>query len=73
MNLNLDINRREFIRSAFRWPILGLLAWLGFRLGRRSWRAETSGSCRRQRLCHGCAVLDDCGLPQARDFKLRTS
>jgi len=73
MNLNIEIKRREFIRDAFRWPLLGLLAWLGIRLGRRSWRGEAAGACPQQRLCRGCAALDDCGLPQARNFKASAS
>ena len=54
-------NRRDFIRHS----ALGGMAALTGALAVRSVRQ----TCHNDGLCRGCAVFDDCGLPQALSAK----
>jgi hypothetical protein len=56
-------NRRDFLRSAGRYAFAGLLVLAGEEIVRR--RLGGRESCMNQGICSGCAVLPDCGLPQA--------
>jgi hypothetical protein len=64
--------RREFLHGSARYALLtGVAAVVAVVAGRRN--ATLSGqTCVSNGLCRGCAVVSDCGLPQALSFKQAT-
>jgi hypothetical protein len=60
--------RRQFLRTAVRYPLLGAIGILGFVLLRRGGGGrpvEEGQDCVNRGLCRGCRVLPGCSLPQA--------
>ncbi len=64
-------NRREFFRSAMRYPLLLGLVVAGGALEMRSMRLGRQSSCDVNSTCNACRLLPECQLPQARDEKLK--
>ena len=58
--------RRQFLRGAVRWPLLGALGLLGGRLvaGPRG-PLHPDETCINRGVCRGCAILPKCGMPAA--------
>ena len=62
--------RRDFLRCAARYALLGTftsVAAIALINGRRPGR-----SCRRQFLCGGCPLANECSLPEAAQFRNRS-
>lgn len=64
-------NRREFFRSAIRYPLLLGLVAAGGALEMRSMRLGRQSQCDVNSTCGACRLLPECQLPQARDTKLK--
>ena len=64
--------RREFLRGGLRVALLGGVAVVTGTLARRSPQRLPGQTCVSDGLCRGCAVADDCGLPQALSFRQAT-
>jgi hypothetical protein len=56
-------SRREFLRGAVRYPLLGALAVMGGHLAAR--RLEAGATCPVRPWCGGCDRFMDCPKPQA--------
>ncbi len=65
-------SRREFLRGGLRYALLaGVGTAVATVVSKR--RAALPGqTCASNGLCRGCAVVSDCGLPQALSFKQAT-
>jgi hypothetical protein len=59
-------SRREFMRSAGRYVILGGISALTL-----STACRKQGKCTGQFVCRGCRQLEDCDLPQAVDVRTK--
>ena len=57
--------RREMLAGALRYAALGLLGAGGTGLLAKRRRLLREGVCISNRLCAGCAILQDCTLPGA--------
>ncbi len=64
---DLQQNRREFLKTAARYAVLGLL---GMGAGLLAWRGKSG--CTRNGLCHGCPVVAACGEPEALSYRRET-
>ncbi len=62
-------NRREFLRGSLRYSLLAGLAAVSAALLRRRGSRLANQTCVNESICRGCAVFDDCGLPQALSAK----
>jgi len=60
-----DDKRREFLRSAVRWPLVAALGLLAGRLMTRRGPLSAGETCTNRGACRGCSALAKCGLPQA--------
>jgi len=60
-------SRREFFRASARYGFLGALGAIGVVIGGR--RLPGGQRCVNRFICRGCAVFQDCGLPQALSAK----
>ncbi|MDK1032211.1 MAG: hypothetical protein QGD94_09410 [Planctomycetia bacterium] len=69
MKSNDKHGRRHFLRSALRlFSLAGLGAAAGTLASRRQ-RAGGGQECINRSICRGCAIYDNCGLPQALSAK----
>jgi len=66
----LAVKRREFLKDAARFCVLGALL-VG--PGILSARGRAPQSCIKRSLCADCAVFEDCVLPQAQEAKRKTT
>lgn len=66
--IEINQNRRQFLRTVGRGLLLGGLGALAAVLGRRS-LDEGAIACTGQGQCAGCGELTLCGLPLARDHR----
>ena len=65
MTMDIEHNRREFLRNAARVLLLALLG-----LGTGALVARRRGEdCVNVGICRGCPVFGECGLPQALSAK----
>lgn len=75
--MNIDglqhASRREFLRGSARYGALSLCAAVTLWNLRQGARFLSTETCRNDGLCAGCAVFDECGLPNALSFKSRNS
>ncbi len=62
-------SRREFIRGVTRYLTLGGLLSVAGVLYARDRNQPQTESYRDHRLCDGCSLLSNCGLPQAVAFR----
>ncbi len=62
-------SRRELFASVLRYAALGLLAVGGTVLFAKRRRLVQEGICINNRLCDGCAILQECTLPGALSAK----
>jgi hypothetical protein len=62
-------SRRELFAGALRYAALGLLAVGGTVLFAKRRRLLQEGACINDRLCAGCAILQQCTLPRALSAK----
>jgi hypothetical protein len=60
-----DRRRREFLRSAVRWPLVAALGLLAGRLVVHRGPLNPDETCTNRGVCRGCSALAKCGLPQA--------
>lgn len=64
---NPNAGRRQFLRDALRYTVLGGLAVIG---GKLAARPHAAGQvCISAGICGGCAAFEDCGLPNALSAK----
>ncbi|MGD1084804.1 MAG: hypothetical protein ABSA47_08670 [Verrucomicrobiota bacterium] len=66
---NPGASRRQFLRDGLRYTILGGLAAISGKLVAREAARPAGQVCVSAGLCRGCAVYEDCGLPQALSAK----
>ncbi len=66
---NSSAGRRQFLRDGLRFAILGGLAAVTGRLAGREAARPAGQVCISAGLCRGCAVFEDCGLPNALSAK----
>jgi len=62
-------NRRQFLRRAGHSVGLAGLLLLAGNLVFRRFRSGRNETCINEGICRGCAIFDDCGLPQALSAK----
>ena len=62
-------SRRELFAGALRYAALGLVAAGGGALFAKRRRLVQEGVCSNNRLCDGCAILQQCTLPVALSAK----
>jgi hypothetical protein len=62
---NPNAGRRQFLRDALRYISLGGLAAVSGKLVVRQAARPAGQVCVSAGICRGCAVFEDCGLPQA--------
>lgn len=62
-------NRRELFAGALRYAALGLLTVGGAVLFAKRRRLLREGVCINDRFCAGCAILQQCALPEAASAK----
>ena len=60
--------RREFLKSACRFAVLGALGFAGAKLVKQI-SFKTGQTCINDYICRGCGVYSGCGLPQALSAK----
>jgi hypothetical protein len=65
-------SRREFLRGGLRYALLAGVGMAAATLARRRCDELPGQGCISDGLCRGCAVLGDCGLPQAQSFRQAT-
>lgn len=62
--LRPGLDRREFVLSAIRYPLVALLAGIGYVLVRRS-QNPSAQPCSRPTVCAQCRLFAGCDLPKA--------
>jgi hypothetical protein len=66
---NSSSGRRRFLRDGVRYIVLGGLAAVSGTLAARKAVRPIGQVCVNAGICRGCAVFEDCGLPQALSAK----
>jgi hypothetical protein len=61
--------RRRFLRNGLRLAVLGGLAAITGKLAGRAAARPAGQVCVSSGICRGCAVFEDCGLPNALSAK----
>ena len=61
--------RREFLRGGIRYALLAGASAVAVSVASRPGAKLTGQTCVNEGICRGCAVVGDCGLPQALSFR----
>lgn len=69
LDKNLNMPRREFLRSCLRNSLLTSLAFISGMLMIKREPNRSEQTCFNQGICCGCHVFKDCLLPQAQSAK----
>jgi len=70
---NSSAGRRQFLRDGLRLAVLGAMAAIGGKLAGRATARPAGQVCVSAGICRGCAVFEDCGLPNALSAKQASS